>query len=187
MGAVEEPASHNPNYNHTGDLANSDFNDDNIVQGYETREWGTQDWYDLLISGIGFYVGTLGMKATTENTSLLASSYAYGTIVAGIGWNLWNVFEYYKFYEDQMDLQNGETPPSSPIDDEQPLSRDDMITVAVFTIAMPLFVWFMCCVRAFEFRRLILEAEEEAAERIRNEYIENTNDASSSSNDGDEE
>ena len=184
MGAVDEPASYDSHYNHTGDLPNSDFNDDNIVQQYETREWETQDWYDLLISGIGFYVGTLGMKATTENTSLLASYYAYGTIVAGIGWNLWNVFEYYKFYEDQVDKQNEDAP--SPID-EQPLTRDDLITVAFFTIAMPLFVWFMCCIRAFEFRRLILEAEEEAAERIRNEYIENNNSDDTTSNDGDEE
>lgn len=53
---------------------------------------------------------------------------------------------------------------------------------------MPLCVWFLCCIRAFEFRRLISEAEEEAAERIRNEYADNTqeNDTNSNSNgDGD--
>lgn len=175
MGAVDEPASHNY-HNHTADYSNSDFNDDKIVQEFETREWETQDWYDMLVSGIGFLVGTLGMQATTENTSQLATQYWIGTIIAGIGWNLWNVFEYYNFYEDQLDRQN------EPNVDEPPLTRDDLITVAFFTIAMPLFVWFMCCVRAFEFRRLILEAEEEAAERIRNEYIENN-----TSNEEDEE
>merc|ERR1711935_454795 len=58
-------------------------------------------------------------------------------------------------------------------DDEIPLTRDDFVTVAFFTILMPLFVWFLCCIRAFEFRRLIQEAEEEASERIRNEYVVN--------------
>eukprot|EP00531_Pseudo-nitzschia_arenysensis_P010110 CAMPEP_0116134148 /NCGR_PEP_ID=MMETSP0329-20121206/10492_1 /TAXON_ID=697910 /ORGANISM="Pseudo-nitzschia arenysensis, Strain B593" /LENGTH=427 /DNA_ID=CAMNT_0003628841 /DNA_START=399 /DNA_END=1682 /DNA_ORIENTATION=- len=185
MGAVDEPAySGDSVHNHTGDLAHnniydSDFNDDNVVPTqYEVRAWLTQDYFDLLVSGLGFYVGTLGMKATQENTSKLATMYAIGTIVAGIGWNLWNVYEYYKFYVEQMERQthdddapdynNGGT-------DEQPLTRDDFVTVAFFTIAMPLFVWFMCCVRAFEFRRLIQEAEEEAAERIRNEYTETAN------------
>jgi hypothetical protein len=36
---------------------------------------------------------------------------------------------------------------------------------------MPLFVWGVCCARAWEFRRLIGEAEEEAAERIRSQVI----------------
>ena len=167
-----------------------------IVQQYEVRAWQTQDYFDLLVSGIGFYVGTLGMKATQENTSKLATAYAIGTIVAGIGWNLWNVFEYYKFYEDQMERQNNHngTDDSSVPDynnggiDEQPLTRDDFVTVAFFTIAMPLFVWFMCCVRAFEFRRLIREAEEEAAERIRNEYTEtNATNTNTAGEEGDDE
>merc|ERR1711935_605133 len=114
-GAVNETTTYNPNtavHNHTGDnpqnqIFNSDFTDDSLVNpDYELRSWQTQDYFDLLVSGIGFYVGTLGMKATQENTSYLATAYAIGTIVAGIGWNLWNVFEYYTFYEDQMERQN---------------------------------------------------------------------------------
>ena len=183
MGAVDEPAySGESVHNHTGDfphnnIYDSDFNDDNVVpQEYEVRAWETQDYFDLVVSALGFYVGTLGMKATQENTSKLATAYAIGTIVAGIGWNLWNVFEYYKFYVEQMERQSGDSPDFNGNSDEQPLTRDDFVTVAFFTIAMPLFVWFMCCVRAFEFRRLIQEAEEEAAERIRNEYMENNGD-----------
>ena len=189
MGAVDEPIPYNNEvvHNHTGDsphnnIYDSDFTDDAIVQQYEVRAWQTQDYFDLLVSGIGFYTGTLGMKATQENTSNLATVYAIGTIIAGIGWNLWNVFEYYNFYEDQMEHQNvggdDEVAPAGDVNnggsDEQPLTRDDFVTVAFFTIAMPLFVWFLCCVRAFEFRRLIREAEEEAAERIRNEYTTET-------------
>ena len=198
MGAVDEPATgiHDAVHNHTGDVPHnsiydSDFNDDSIVQEYELREWETQDWFDLLVSAIGFYVGTLGMKATQENTSQLATEYAIGTIVAGIGWNLWNAFDFYKFYEDQNNNNNhdgGEDP-----DGEEPLTRDDYITVAFFTIVMPLIVWFFCCIRAFEFRGLIREAEREAAERIRNEYTtqqQNTtssNSSNSSNSTGDDD
>jgi len=192
MGAVEDTSQPNPYagehiHNHTGDagnngIFNSDFTDDNVVTQteYVTRTWETQDYFDLLVSGIGFYVGTLGMKATQENTLWLATCYAIGTIVAGIGWNLWNVWEYIKFFNEQMERQEhaGETNHSSQYPDwnngdvdQEPLTRDDFITVAFFTILLPLFVWFLCCVRAFEFRRLIREAEEEAAERIRNEYV----------------
>jgi len=188
MGAAENPESYhsgmNPDavHNHTGDdphnkIFDTDFVDDNFEPDYPTlRDWQTQDYFDLLVSGIGFYVGTLGLKATQENTSKLATAYAIGTIIAGIGWNLWNVWEYYRFFEESTESQLEQSQNSSGPDyengefEQQELSRDDYITVAFFTILMPLFVWFLCCVRAFEFRRLIREAEEEAAERIRGEY-----------------
>jgi len=201
MGHVQEPSTSYSNsyggdkiHNHTGDtphnhIFDSDFTDDSVVSGeYEVRFWQTQDYFDLLNSGIGFYVGTLGMKATQENTFQLATYYAIGTIIAGIGWNLWNVYAYYVFYEEQTEKQmhindhNSSSPnggyPGYSDDGEDELTLDDYITVAFFTFLMPLFVWFLCCVRAFEFRRLIREAEEEAAERIRNEYVvtEGTND-----------
>jgi len=188
MGAVNETTTYNPNsavHNHTGDdpqnqIFNSDFTDDSLVNpDYELRSWQTQDYFDLLVSGIGFYVGTLGMKATQENTSYLATAYAFGTIIAGIGWNLWNVFEYMKFLKEQTESQNhssdshNSSAPNYDYDDDDlpEMTRDDFVTVAFFTILLPLFVWFLCCVRAFEFRRLIREAEEEAAERVRNEYV----------------
>jgi len=101
------------------------------------------------------------MKATQENTLPFANAYMVGTVIAGIGWTAWNIFVYIMFYEE-------ETAPTDD-DDLPPLTRDDFITVAFFTVAMPLFVWGVCCVRAWEFRRLIQEAEEEAAERIRSQ------------------
>ena len=42
---------------------------------YDTRPWEKSDWFDLVVSGVGFYVATLGLKATTENTLVLASAY----------------------------------------------------------------------------------------------------------------
>jgi hypothetical protein len=113
----------------------------------------------VVVSAIGFYVATLGMKATQENTLRLANAYFVGTVVAGIAWNAFNIFGYVMFYKDE----------SEPTDDDEvpPLTRDDFVTIAFFTVAMPFMVWGLCWARAFEFRRLIEEAEIEAAERIR--------------------
>lgn len=183
----------------TGNMPHDDIYDTVINasedQDYVPRSWQTPDYFDLFVSVIGFYVGTLGMRATQENTFRLATAYAIGTIVAGIGWNVWNVYEYIRFFKEQTDYRihdhegnsththdhangNGNDPydPGSNSsnnysDEYPPLTRDDFVTVAFFTILMPLFVWFLCCVRAFEFRRLLREAEEEAAGRIRNEYV----------------
>lgn len=125
----------------------------------QLRPWKKSDFFDLTVSCIGFYVATLGMRATTENTFRLASAYFIGTIIAGIGWNLWNVFMYATFLKEE----------SAPKDDDDviPLTRDDYMTVAFFTVMLPMLVWGMCVARAWEFRRLIEEAELEAAERIR--------------------
>lgn len=163
MGVAEEPA--------TGDHSNSthaypnagggNSNIPNNEPAMEPREWQTSDFFNFAVSAIGFYVATLGMKATQENTLRLANAYMIGTIIAGIGWNVWNVFMYIMFYEQEI----------APSDDDDlpPLTRDDFITVAFFTVAMPLLVWGVCCARAWEFRRLIEEAEEEASERIRSQ------------------
>ena len=212
-------------HNHTADhphsgIYDTDFLDDTVdllessSDNYAPRAWALSDYYDLLVSSIGFYVGTLGMKATQENTLHLATLYAIGTIIAGILWNVWNVYEYIDFFHQQQtlyedneydsyeDTQHHAThhattgsssssssssynthDPNHPLnnnnhkeygaedEDLPPLTRDDYVTVAFFTIVMPLGVWFLCCIRAFEFRRLIQEAEEEASERIRNEYV----------------
>lgn len=192
MGAVDEENGEyyngegGPVHNHTGDVPHnniydSDFTDDTVIPDYEVREWKTQDYFDLLVSALGFYVGTLGMKATQENTFQLATAYAIGTVLAGIGWNLWNVWEFWNFYQEQQNKEyehhedSGDPNPYPDYNtgntEDQPLTRDDYVTVAFFTILMPLFVWFLCCIRAFEFQRLIREAEEEAAERIRNEFV----------------
>lgn len=200
MGADVEDSNMNSPYgtdavhNHTGDsphnrIYDSDFQDDNVLGSgedvdYVVRTWQTQDYFELLVSAIGFYVGTLGMKATQENTFKLATAYAMGTIVAGIGWNLWNVYAYIRFFEEEEERQmhDGYSNATSDSDKNEadwnngerpPYTRDDYIAAAFLTILMPLFVWFLCCARAFEFRRLIGEAEEEAADRIRNEYVVN--------------
>jgi hypothetical protein len=167
MGVAEEPAAsggHDGNDNstaHHGSSGSGSSSNPYNEQDMEIREWRTSDFFDLAVSGIGFYVATVGMKATQENTYRLATAYWVGTVITGIGWTAWNIFLYVNFYEE-------ETAPTDD-DDLPPLTRDDFITVCFFTVAMPLFVWVVCCARAYEFRRLIGEAEEEAAERIRSQ------------------
>ena len=157
MGVAEEPI-------YEDDLApplTPNATDYSTSPDYQVRDWQTQDYFDLFVSGIGFYVATLGMKATTENTLRLANMYMVGVVIAGVAWNIWNICMYALFVQEE----------SKPRDDDDlmPLTRDDFITVAFFTIMLPLMVWIMCCTRAFEFRRLIQEAEHEAAERIRSQ------------------
>lgn len=178
MGVAEDPSYNddaipsNTTSNHTSDDA---FGSGNYEP--QVRPWQNSDYFDLIVSCVGFYVATLGMKATTENTFRLATAYFIGTIIAGIGWNLWNVFMYALFVKEE----------SEPKDDDEaiPLTRDDYVTVAFFTVMLPMLVWGTCVARAWDFRRLIEEAELEAAERIRShlpvsEHINEADDASTS-------
>lgn len=138
---------------------------------YEPRTWQNQDYFDLVVSTVGFLVARLGMRATHENTSRLATQYLVGTMIAGILWNIWNCMEFVLFVEEE----------SVPKDDDSlvPLTREDFRTIAIFTVVLPLGVWFLCCARAWQFRFLIEEAEQEAAERIRSELALSQGNASS--------
>jgi hypothetical protein len=128
---------------------------------YEPRVWKNEDYFDLLVSVVGFFVARLGMKATHENTSRIAFQYLIGTLIAGILWTAWNVFEFTLFFKTE----------SAPKDDDTqvPLTDEDFRTIALFTVILPMGVWVLCCARAWHFRLLLTEAELEAAERIRSE------------------
>lgn len=101
------------------------------------------------------------MKATTEHSLRLATAYMCGTVVSAILWTVWNVFTYVCFVKKEL----------APKDDDEvmPLTRDDFATVAFFSVMLPMLVWGVCVARAWEFRRLIEEAEIEAAERIQSQ------------------
>ena len=164
MGVAEQPIYYDddvtpPSGNHTDNDGTN--NSGGYPDQYEVRPWEIQDYFDLAVSAIGFYVATLGMKATTENTLRLATAYLVGTVIAGIAWNLWNGWMYMLFVQQE----------TTPNDDYVmiPLTRDDFVTVAFFTVMIPLGVWWMCCLRAWQFRMLISEAELEAAERIQSQ------------------
>jgi hypothetical protein len=171
MGVAEEPiydddlspsSSSSHHNNHTTE--HTDLNG----QDYQVRAWENQDYFDFLVSGIGFYVATLGMKATTENTLRLANAYCIGTVIAGILWNCWNMFMYTMFVQEETSSSSQDN--GVNVDDDRiPLTQDDFVTVAFFSVGLPLMVWGLCCTRAWQFRQLIEEAEQEAAERIRSQ------------------
>lgn len=142
-----------PDSNHTG------YDDDAFNNTVQIREWENRDYFDLVVSAIGFAVALLGMKATTENTSRLATVYLIGTFIEGIGWNIWNILWYFKYVKDN----------ASQSKEEDVEGYDDLVTAAFFIIMLPCFAWCLCCVRAWEFRRLIGEAEVEAAERVQSQ------------------
>lgn len=180
MGVANEPV--NQNANHPVYLSDDAYNGslptdpptmspaDYMTyqdQEYTTRPWETKDYFDLIVSGISFYVATLGMKATTENTLQLATQYLIGTIVAGVGFAIWNSYMYALFIrnmETEVDQHNSTYPNSG-----EELTAGDFVMFACFMVIIPAMVWILCCFRAWQFRVLLAEAEQEAAERIRSQ------------------
>ena len=53
-----------------------------------TRSWSKGDYIQLLISILGFYVSTLGIKAASENTLIGARRYFYGLLFVGLSWTI---------------------------------------------------------------------------------------------------
>jgi len=130
---------------------------------FEPRLWEKQDYFDLVVSFVGFVVARIGMRATHENTSRIAFVYLIGTIIAGILWNIWNIFEFIVFVIEEK------AKAAKSLDGSNDFTNQDIRSVGFFTVMLPIGVWFMCCARAWQFRQLIVEAELEAAERIRSE------------------
>lgn len=133
----------------------------------EIRTWRNSDYIDLVISTFGFYVATLGIKATTENTMRLARQYLAGTIVVGIAWNVYYYFLNVQAGKEAYNSHRGESS-----DDDFVPAESEFYAQALFAMMLPAMLWFMCCARAWQFHRLLQEAEEEAETRIRNEISE---------------
>jgi len=136
----------------------------------ELREWRTSDIADLVISATGFYVATLGLKATTENTLRTAKRYFIGLVFVGMGWLGYAYYievsdgrkqseeeeEAERTEDDNFNTDNG---------DEKSQSNTQIYTQALFHISIPVFLWFVCFYRAWQFQKIIREAELEAEER----------------------
>mmetsp|Transcript_3790 Transcript_3790/g.5698 ORF Transcript_3790/g.5698 Transcript_3790/m.5698 type:complete len:445 (+) Transcript_3790:51-1385(+) len=124
-------------------------------QTMQIRTWQNSDYADTVISAFGFYVSLLGIRATTENTLQLAKQYFACITVAAIASNC-----YYYYLnvqqEEKFAQQNNKT-----IDEHQ------LHTDAFVGILLPLTVWALCVIRAYQFQTLIREAEREAEERTR--------------------
>ena len=149
----------------------------------EMRTWRNSDYFDLAISSFGFYVATLGIKATTENTMRLARQYMIGTVLVGVAWNI-----FYYFLNIQAEKEADQKRVDASDDDEFGLLPDSTYYVqAAFAIMLPAMLWFLCCVRAWQFHGLLQEAEEEAEERIRNEITDIEEGPTAVPDDGDQE
>lgn len=121
----------------------------------QMRTWQNSDYFDTLISAFGFYVALLGIKATSENTIQLANRYCLCLVVVGIGYNC-----YYYYTNIQQEEKHAQ-------ERNQQIGSTELYTTAFIGILLPLTVWLLCIMRAFQFQSLIREAEVEAEERTR--------------------
>lgn len=139
--------------------------------------WEAANWVDLIISAMGVYVGILGLQATTHNTLRLAKSYLIGTVTTGVAWMVYNFVMTYEVDKEQQHFaeENAQQNSNNSNDDVEnedlmEMSDGDIRWQAVSVMVLPGFVWFFCCLRAWQFQHLLREAEQEAAERIRSEF-----------------
>jgi len=126
------------------------------------RTWQNTDYIDLIISCFGVYVATLGIKATTENTLGLARCYLYCLVLSGISWNAFFFFTSVERAKEESGMDDDVYNDSVFQDDTQDTSVYAQATLAML---LPLFVWSMCFVRAWQFQHLIHLAELEAQQR----------------------
>ena len=140
--------------------------------GMQVRVWQNSDYFDTIISAFGFYVSLLGIKATTENTLQLAKRYFICIILAGIGSNC-----YYFYLNVQATAKHAD-------ERNQHLPQSELYTSAFVGILLPLTIWLLCIIRAYQFQILIREAEIEAEERARG--LNNGRDETNGSNNHDE-
>ena len=127
----------------------------NNSMGGQMRTWQNSDYFDAVISAFGFYVSLLGIKATTENTLQLAKRYFLCLCVAGVSFNA-----YYFYMNAQAEKKHAQ-------ERNQQIATSDLYTTAFVGILLPMTVWLLCIIRAYQFQHLIREAELEAEERTR--------------------
>lgn len=137
-----------------GDPTDTPASDDSSST-MQMRTWQNSDYFDTIISAFGFYVSLLGIKATTENTLSLAKRYFICLIIAGIGSNC-----YYYYLNIQATTKQAQ-------DRNQHVDPTELYTTALVGIFLPITVWTLCIIRAYQFQMLIREAEVEAEERTR--------------------
>eukprot|EP00522_Entomoneis_paludosa_P007168 CAMPEP_0172448790 /NCGR_PEP_ID=MMETSP1065-20121228/7730_1 /TAXON_ID=265537 /ORGANISM="Amphiprora paludosa, Strain CCMP125" /LENGTH=484 /DNA_ID=CAMNT_0013200379 /DNA_START=140 /DNA_END=1594 /DNA_ORIENTATION=+ len=133
--------------------------------GFEIPPWRAANWFDLVISLMGVYVGILGLQATSLNTLQLAKRYMIGTVSTGLGWMAFNLVMTY-----DLDKRVEKEREENDSDDLLLLNDSDLRWQAVSAMILPGMVWLLCCLRAWQFQHLISEAEVEAEERIRSEF-----------------
>ena len=125
-------------------------------QNMQIRTWQNSDYADAVVSAFGLYVSLLGIKATTENTLKLAKQYFGCIIIAAIASNC-----YYYYLNVQQEERYAQQ-------NNKPIGQNQLYTDAFVGVLLPLSLWSLCVIRAYQFQSLIREAEQEAEERTRN-------------------
>jgi hypothetical protein len=160
LGVPDDPAAEL-----TDDTSPPPSGDDIVHSTGEPRTWRNSDYFDLFLSAFGFYVATLGIKATTDNTRALSLRYLIGTVIVGC---CWNGFYYYLTVQGEKEADAKRI--ANHTDDAiPPMTTSDFYSQAFIAILIPGMVWVLCCIRAFQFHSLLREAEQEAEGRIRGE------------------
>ena len=119
------------------------------------RTWQDSDYFDTLISAFGLYVSLLGIKATTENTLQLARQYLACLTLAGVGSNCYYYYLNVNAQQKQAEARG----------EDGDIDISVVHTTAFVGILLPLTIWILCIVRAYQFHMLIREAEVEAQQR----------------------
>jgi len=140
----------------------------------ELRSWQNTDYLDLGISTFGFYVSTLGIRAATENSLFSAKKYLYGLILVGTAYLS---FDYYTYVlrldegsqndDDSNDIIGDADDDINQNDNKEDLNgfSENVYFQAFVSVSLPLCIWGICFLRAFQFQQLVRQAEMEAMER----------------------
>ena len=154
-----------------GDPTDS-FNHQGSNDPTKIRTWQNSYYFDLLICSLGLYVSTLGIKAATENTVPLAKQYFSLLLVTGISWLVYNY--YFRVCEEREEAHL----------DQKDVPNSYIYSQALIGLSLPTCVWLFCFFRAFQFTRLLEDAQQEAEERIGNMNPSNSDEEMPESNDG---
>lgn len=157
-----------------------------IDEGMETRDWQNSDYFDLILNFFGFYVATLGIKATTENTRKGVRKYFAGLLVVGM---CYVAYDYFLAYQRGSDRQEQARESKDADDDfskmDDILPEDDLeinlesgnlYLEALMQVVLPIAIWFLCFLRAWQLQKLVNEAELES-ERVTRENIDEMTEA----------
>lgn len=133
----------------------------------EMRTWRNSDYADLIINAFGFYVATLGIKATTDNTLHTAKKYYFGLIITGLAWITYyyyiNVAQAKADQEANMDTNSTDF---ANIDNYSNTTSSNVYVDSFYGIMIPICVWAICFVRAWQFQSMIAQAEQEMQLRL---------------------
>lgn len=97
----------------------------------------------------------LGIRATTENTVAIVRHYFISLVILALSWNIYNYILEVRRQQDDSEAD----------DDQYHYSSFDIYVGALFATLLPLMVWFICILRAWQFHQLITQAERESEER----------------------